>query len=142
MGYLSTFLLLILLSPLAWSKANPAALVPGGKISEQTKAEIHITTAAGTVIDIELDMDGELEEASGNAAEKGDIFEPGDKLVSLKVAVEQLKKAGKTLQGEWTFEETDEHGWVYDIEGVEKKAPVDYIVSAESGKLLKTEVDE
>lgn len=142
MKYPALALLLTFSTAIAWAKADLVRLVPGGKVTMQKDGEAQVTTPAGTLVDIELDMDGELEEASGSSAEKGDVFEPGEKMITLKAAVESLKKAHKTLQGEWTFEESEEFGWVYDIEGVEKKAAVDYIVSAESGKLLKTEVDE
>lgn len=127
---------------LAYAGPDAAKLVPEGKIVSQKADEIKVKTKSGTVVEIGVDMDGELEEASGGAAEKGDVFEPGEKLITLKAAVETLKKAGKTLQGEWIFEENEEGEWVYDIEGVEKKAAVDYIVNATNGKLMKTEVDE
>lgn len=136
---LSLFLHLI---TLAHASTDAVKLVPGGKILSQKPDEIQVTTKAGTVVEIGLDADGEMEEASGSAADKGDVFEPGEKMISLKGAVEALKRAGKTLQGEWTFEENEEGDWVYDFEGVEKKAAVDYIVNATNGKLLKTEVDE
>ncbi len=133
---------LLLLATSVQAKTDYSKFVPGGKIVEQSKIDIKIKTKAGTNIEIGIDDDGEMEEASGTAAHKGDEFEPGNKLVSLKVAVDNLVKAGKTVQGEWIFEENEEGEWIYDIEGEENKKPVDYIVSAKDGKLLKTEVDE
>lgn len=139
-----TVLLSIFLHIFSLSHAGTDAtkLVPGGKILSQKPDEIKVTTKAGTVVEIGLDGDGEMEEATGSSADKGDVFEPGDKMITLKMAVDSLKKSGKTLQGEWTFEENEEGDWVYDLEGVEKKAAVDYIVNATNGKLIKTEVDE
>ena len=136
------FIGLLLLATSVQAKTDYSKLVPGGKIVEKTKIDIKIKTKAGTNIEIGIDDDGEMEEASGSAAHKGDEFEPGNKLVSLKVAVDNLVKAGKAVQGEWTFEKSEEGEWIYDIEGEENKKPVDYIVSAKDGKLLKTEVDE
>lgn len=138
----SIFVGLLLLASSGHAKTDYTKLVPGGKVLEQSKIDIKIKTKAGTHIEIGIDDDGEMEEASGSAAHKGDEFEPGNKLVSLKVAVENLVKAGKSVQGEWIFEENEEGEWIYDIEGEENKKPVDYIVSAKDGKLLKTEVDE
>ncbi len=129
------------LAPRAFANADALKLVPGGKIQVQTPFETKVTTAAGTTIELGF-ADGELEEASGAACEKGDVFEPGEKKLGLKAAVDALKKLGKTLQGEWTYEQLENGEWVYDFEGTENKKNVDFILSAESGKLLKTEVDE
>lgn len=131
-----------LISLPAFADVDALKLVPGGKIKSKTSFEIKVTTPQNTEVELGIDQDGDLEEASGLAAEKGDIFEPGEKRLSLKDVVAALKKAGKTLQGEWIFEQSDDGDWLYDLEGIENKKNVDYIVNAETGKLLRTEVDE
>jgi hypothetical protein len=117
-------------------------LVPGGTEISRDNGEIKVKTTAGTVIELSMDADGELEEASGSAVLKGDVFEPGAGQLSLAQASEGLKKSGKTPQGEWTFEENENGDWIYDFEGTENKKAVDYIVNATNGKLLKTEIDD
>jgi uncharacterized membrane protein YkoI len=136
------FFLLSLFTLSAYAVPDLIKLVPHSTLSSKTKTEIKLKTKAGTVIEIGIDDDGEMEEASGNLAEKGDEFEPGDKILSLKAVVDILKKEGKKLQGEWTYEENEEGDWVYDFEGIEKNKDVDYIVNATTGKILKTELDE
>ncbi|MFP5490801.1 MAG: PepSY domain-containing protein [Bacteriovoracia bacterium] len=131
-----------LISLPAFADVDALKLVPGGKIKSKTSFEIKVTTAQNTEVELGIDQDGDLEEASGLSAEKGDVFEPGEKRLPLKDVVAALKKAGKTLQGEWIFEQSDDGDWLYDLEGIENKKNVDYIVNAENGKLLRTEVDE
>lgn len=126
----------------ALADVDALKLVPGGKIKSKTSFEIKVTTAQNTEVELGIDQDGDLEEASGLSAEKGDVFVPGEKRLPLKDVVAALKKAGKTLQGEWIFEQSDDGDWLYDLEGIENKKNVDYIVNAENGKLLRTEVDE
>jgi len=117
-------------------------LVPGGTEVSRSHGEIKVKTAAGTIIELGVDADGELEEASGSAAEKGDVFEPGEGQLTLAKATQALKKSGKTAQGEWTFEENESGDWIYDFEGTENKKAVDWIIHATNGKLLRTEIDD
>jgi hypothetical protein len=136
------FTLFTLFSLSALAEVDALKLVPGGKIKIKNSFEIKVTTVQNTEVDLGIDQDGNLEEASGLSAEKGDVFEPGEKRLSLKEVVAILKKSGKALQGEWIFEQSDDGDWLYDVEGIENKKNVDYIINAENGKLLRTEVDE
>lgn len=136
------FIFILVFSQMAWAGLDPLKLVPGGKVKSKTSFEIKVTTPQNTEVELGIDQEGELEEASGVAAEKGDVFVPGEKRLPLSDIVASLKKAGKTLQGEWIFEQNDEGDWLYDLEGTENKKNVDFIVNAESGKLLRTEIDE
>ncbi|MBY0516785.1 MAG: PepSY domain-containing protein [Bacteriovoracaceae bacterium] len=136
------FILFSLITLSAYAAPDLVKLVPQSTIAGKTKTEIKLKTKAGTIVEIGIDDEGEMEEASGSLADKGDEFEPGDKSLSLKAVVEILKKEGKKLQGEWTYEENEEGDWVYDFEGIEKNKDVDYIVNATTGKILKTELDD
>lgn len=135
-------LLIILMATQAWAMPDTAKLVPDSTVVSKTKIDVKVKTKAGTTIELGFDDDGELEEASGTAAIKGDAFIPGDGLLTLKAITDELAKNGKTLQGEWTFEENEEGDWVYDLEGSEKGKEVDFIVNAKTGKLIATEIDE
>ena len=97
-------------------------------------------TVGKTQIELVFDDKGVLEEAYGKAAGKGDNFVPGQKMLPLDEIVKKL--AGKTLQGEWIFEQNANGDWVYDIEGRENNKDVDYIINAETGVVKEVILDE
>ncbi len=116
-------------------------LVPQGKIVELKHDEKKVQTTAGTIVEIEYRMTGDLKEASGDAALGGDVLEPAGGLLTLHAATEIMKNAGKTIQGDWSFEKSFIHGWVYEFEGSENNQKMDYLLDAKTGKILKAEID-
>jgi uncharacterized membrane protein YkoI len=135
-------LMLVFTCLLAHSQASPLVkeLVPGGKILTKSKELITVETPKKTIIELVFDEQGKLEEASGKAILTGDVFVPGEKLLSLDKIAEKLKD--KKLDGEWTFEATASGDWTYDVEGTEKSKKVDYIMNAETGAITSIEIDE
>ena len=114
--------------------------VPGGEIQSSGKDEIKVKTTAGTIVEVELDRDGSLDEASGEFALK-DSFVPGKGLLSLNKAVEAMKKHGKTVEGEWSLEKDFLRDWEYEFEGVENNKKYEYALNAKTGELIKSEAD-
>lgn len=94
-------------------------IIPDGKVVEVKKHEKKIETPAGTIVEIEYTMTGEFKEAS-----------------------DVMKNAGKTISGDWSLEKSFVHGWVYEFEGFENNAKMDYLVDAKTGKLIKAQIDD
>lgn len=123
-------------------KAMATKFVSGGKIVEEDGDEFAVQTSKGTKVELELQKDGKIEEASGEKAMAGDVFTPTEgNLISLEKAADSLKKSGKMPTGEWSFEETNRHGWVYEFEGKEDNKNFDYSVSAKDGKIIRESRD-
>lgn len=122
-------------------KAKAAEFVPSSTFLAEDGDEFQFQTAKGTIVEVELNRDGSIDEASGDAALTGDVFVPGGSLLSLSAAVESLKKSGKTTQGDWSFEKSTLNGWVYEFEGVEGGKKMEYVIDATAGKLIKAKRD-
>ena len=114
--------------------------VPGGKVVQEKAEEVKIQTPAGTIVEVEFDRAGKFEEASGDSVEN-DVFVPGEGLLSLKDAVDSLKKAGKTPVGDWSLDSSLIRGWHYEFEGFENGKKMDYVLDAKTGKLISSEID-
>jgi uncharacterized membrane protein YkoI len=82
---------------------------------------------------------GELSEASGDHLNKGDLFEPGQGLITLSTAAQSVTKAGNILKDEWEFEKDSKYGWVYSFEGERKGNSMDFMVDAKTGAIVKAE---
>lgn len=134
-----SFLLSLVLSS-AFASPLVKELVPQGKIVNESPESIKVETPNKTEIELVFDDKGILEEAFGKAAGKGDNFVPGQKLLPLEEIVKKL--SGKTLHGEWIFEQNSKGEWVYDIEGSEKGKDVDYIINSETGAVSEVILDE
>jgi uncharacterized membrane protein YkoI len=122
-------------------KETAMKLVPESKITKEDGNEFDLMTAKQTVIEVELNKDGTLDEASGNAALTGDVFVPGNGLMSLSDAIAALQKAGKTPAGDWSIEKSFMNDWIYEFEGTENGKAMEYAVSAKDGKLVKDRRD-
>lgn len=116
-------------------------MVPESKLILQDGSELSLQTPKGTLVEVEFNNDGSIDEASGNSATHGDVFLPPGNLMNLNDAITALQKAGKSPTGDWTFEKSIIHGWVYEFEGSENGKMMEYLLDAKSGKLLKSRRD-
>lgn len=119
---------------------NAMKLVPGGSVEQTERDEVTVKTAAGTLIEIEFNRDGSLDEVSGDMATK-DNFVPGNGLLSLKDAVAALEKNGKKAEGEWSLDKDFMREWEYEFEGFENNQKFEYVINAKTGELLKSKKD-
>ncbi len=117
------------------------AVVPGGTVLRQDKNEYDVETPQKTIVEVEMEKDGSIDEASGDASSNGDVFVPGDGRISLTEAIEALKKAGKAPAGDWSFEKKLLSGWIYEFDGIENNQRMEYEVSAKDGKILSEKKD-
>jgi hypothetical protein len=104
-------------------------MVPRGKVIETYGRDFIVKTPAGTKINIEFNLNGKFQEASGKNLDKGDNLEPGDGLLSLSTAAQSLQKEGLSPNGFWNLEEDSKLGWIYEFESA--------LVDATSGKIVK-----
>lgn len=119
---------------------NAVRYVPNGKLVKVEKDEVKIQTPKGGVVEVELNLRGELAEASGNMADSDDLI-PGKGLLSLRDAVSAAKKAGKAPKGEWSLEYGMINGWYYEFQEYKNGSEFEYLVSAKDGNLLKEKKD-
>lgn len=118
-------------------KDAASKFIPNSKVVKVDGHEIDLQTAKGTVVEVELNRDGTLDEASGDAVNGGDQFVPGDGLMSLEQAIAALKTAGKSPTGDWKLKKSMMNGWVYEFDGQENGKDMEYAISAKDGKLVK-----
>lgn len=139
--FLSSILILSL--PVIASPLTDQALkyVPGGSVLEERGEEVRIKTTSGSVVEVEFDRSGKLEEASGNSVEK-DNFVPGQDLLPLTDALKKITQEGKKPIGEWSLDQSLLRGWYFEMEGYENGKKFEYIVDAKSGKLLDSKMDD
>ena len=126
---------------LAAKSADMASkFVPNSKVVHETSKEVKMKTDHGSLIDIEFGMDGAFNEASGTNVDK-DVFNPPDKMLTLKDAVAAAKKAGKNPVGKWSLEKGTLTGWAYEFQGFENGKEMEYVIDAKSGELKKAKKD-
>jgi uncharacterized membrane protein YkoI len=114
------------------------SMVPHGEISRKIGKDYSVKTQSGTKVMIEFDHAGNLDEASGLNLGTGDIFEPGNGLITLGSAAQLLKGAGHNVKGEWRLEHDPKYKWIYELESLTNDEKNDFLVDAKSGKLIKT----
>ena len=146
-GSMKSFMMMSLLisasiSAMAAADLGKEALkyVPDGKVELMEKDEVKVKTTQGTMVEVEFDRNGGLQEASGDFAQK-DNFVPGNGLLSLKDAVAAITKNGKTVDGEWSLDKDFLRDWEYEFEGIENGKKFEYVVNAKTGKLLESKPD-
>ncbi|WP_413584547.1 PepSY domain-containing protein [Bdellovibrio sp. HCB274] len=116
-------------------------IVPAGNIVKQDGHEYKLTTAKNTLMEVEFNRDGTIDEASGDAAGAGDVLVPGEGRKTLEEVIKSLSVAGKKASGDWSFKKSYMHGWVYEVEGFEEGKKMEYLVSAKDGSLIKEKKD-
>lgn len=104
------------------------SMVPRGKIIDRIGKDYIVKTSAGTKIHVEFKRDGKLQEASGKNLNQGDELEPGDGLISLSSAAQNLTKNGVPPKGIWNLEEDKKLGWIYEIDKS--------VINAKTGEIL------
>lgn len=122
-------------------KESLTKLIPQSKVVKKDGDEYEVMTPKNTVVEVELNRDGTVDKASGDAAVGGDTFVPGSGMISLADAVESLKKSGKSAAGDWSYKKSFTNGWVYEFEGLENGKEMEYQVSAKDGSLVKDRRD-
>ncbi|GEM_PF-1627388 len=125
----------------AQMKESLTKLVPESKVVKKDGDEYEVMTPKNTIVEVEFNRDGSVDEASGDAAAVGDAFVPGNGMISLAEAIESLKKSGKTAAGDWSYKKSFTNGWVYEFEGLENGKDMEYQVSAKDGSLVKDRRD-
>ncbi len=134
--------ILLWLGPSAWAaKEHLSKVAPGAKVVKEDGDTYEVMTPKNTIVEVEFNSDGTIDEASGTAADAGDMLTPGQGLIPLNAAVDALKKSGKKVAGEWSLEKSFTNGWVYEFQGVEGNKRMDYVVSATDGRLIKSDKD-
>ena len=122
-------------------QAAAVKMVPGAKVVKIEGREFDLQTTKDTLVEVEVNSDGSIDEASGKAALGGDLFVPGKGHINLETAVATLKKAGKNPSGSWSFKKSVLSGWIYEFDGIEAGKEMEYDISAKDGKLLKSRQD-
>ena len=117
------------------------SFVPGGTIQTQKSDEVKIKTKQGTLVEIDFTRTGELEDASGDMAEK-DEFNPGKEMKSLSEVVSEVKKQGYLLKGDWSYDKDLLNSWHYELEAMHEGKEVEIKVDAKTAKILNVEIDD
>lgn len=134
---------LVMIAPLyGLSKATEElvkSMVPYGEVSKGFAKEFIVKTQAGTKITVEFNRAGEFDEASGLNLGKGDIFEPGNGLLTLGTVAKNLADKGHFIVGEWRFEKDSKLGWIYELSGLKNEDNINYVVNARNAQVISTE---
>lgn len=134
---------LVMIAPLyGLSKATEElvkSMVPHGEVSKSFAKEFTVKTPAGTKITVEFDRAGKFDEASGLNLGKGDVFEPGDGLLTLGTVAKKLNEKGHFIVGEWRIEKDSKLGWIYELSGLQNEENINYVVDARTAQLISAE---
>ena len=134
---------LVMIAPLyGLSKATEElvkSMVPHGEVTQGFAKEYTVKTPAGTKITVEFDRAGKFDEASGLNLGKGDVFEPGDGLLTLGSVAKKLNEKGHFIVGEWRIEKDSKLGWIYELSGLQDEENINYVVDARTAQLISSE---
>lgn len=140
--FLSAFLLAFSAQTFAQDlKASALKYVPGGSVVELKKDEVKVKTPTGSLVEIEFNRSGELDEASGDAIES-DVFIPGNNLKTLSEISKTLKDQGYQLSGDWSYESSFMNPWHYEVDAFKDGQSFDVEVDAKTGKVTKSKIDD
>ncbi len=140
--FLSAFLLAFSAQSFAQDlKASALKYVPGGSVVELKKDEVKVKTPAGSLVEIEFNRSGELDEASGDAIES-DVFIPGNNLKTLSEISKTLKDQGYQLTGDWSYESSFMNPWHYEVDAFKDGQSFEVEVDAKTGKVTKSKIDD
>lgn len=120
----------------AMSQHHLAYVSPNSTVLHHSKKTIQLKTQNNTQITLYLDTKGELEAAEGVNLNRGDIFYPGQGILSLSDIEKRMKSLGEKTYGRWMFTKYQEYGWVYKLNVAVKGEPIFHMVNAYSGQLI------
>jgi hypothetical protein len=92
------------------------SMIPGGSVRQEMSTDFTVRTIAGTKVMVEFDQQGSLDEASGLNLGSGDIFEPGEGLLSLETTARKLTEQGHKVRGLWRLEKDLHARWYYELQ--------------------------
>lgn len=140
--FLSAFLLAFSAQSFAQDlKASALKYVPGGSVVELKKDEVKVKTPTGSLVEIEFNRSGELDEASGDAIES-DVLIPGNNLKTLSEISKTLKDQGYQLTGDWSYESSFMNPWHYEVDAFKDGQSFEVEVDAKTGKVTKSKIDD
>ena len=140
MGRYIVILVLVLIPLFGIGKATEEivkGMVPHGVVAQKTGDDYVVKTKSGTKVMIEFDRSGKLDEASGLNLDRGDIFEPGDGLMTLGSVAQMIKKMTPFTPSLWKLEKDSQIGWFYELTSVTEDEPVSFLINAKTAKLIK-----
>ena len=97
---------------------------------------IKIKTKGHTLITIKRDAVGKWEEISGVNLNRGDVFLPGQGLLSLEQVARKMLQQGRKIYGRWRLIKYQEYGWVYQVNAHNKTQATFLMLNAYSGQLI------
>lgn len=140
--FLSAFLLAFSVQSFAQDlKVSALKYVPGGAVVELKKDEVKVKTPTGSIVEIEFNRNGELDEASGDAIES-DVFIPGNNYKNLSEISKMLKDQGYQLTGDWSYESSFMKSWHYEVDALKDGQSLELEVDAKTGKMTKSKIDD
>lgn len=96
-------------------------MIPRGKIIHRFGNDFNLRTPSGTKVLIQCSDNLSLKQALGQNLGKGDIFEPGNGLLSLDGVARILEQRGFKVRGFWKIERDRNEKWIYRIQKYEKE---------------------
>lgn len=114
--------------------------VENSTVFKVKKDEVEVLTANKTIVEIDFDRKGNLEEASGENVDL-DNFNPKNGNLSLVEALNSIQALGETVHGEWSYEHEFQMGWYYEFNGIKNNVEYEFIIDAKTGKLLRSKID-
>lgn len=112
------------------------SMIPGGSIKQEMSTDFYVRTIAGTRVLVEFDHQGSLDEASGLNLGSGDIFEPGEGLLTLETTARKLTEKGHKVRGLWRLEKDTSSRWYYELQVRSDLEDTFLQVDARSAKVL------
>lgn len=131
------FITLSLLITMSMTSANDFTYVsPQSNVLQEGPKIIKLRTKNNTDIDILFNHKGQLEVAEGVNLNRGDIFIPGQGMLSLSEIERRMLSLGERIYGKWRLVKYQEYGWVYKVNAAGKGRPIFHLVNAYSGQLI------
>lgn len=139
MPYLTFSLILLLGFKTTSAQAmSYAGYSPDSQVLHRSAKSVKLKTKNNTYIDLQLNDRGQLEVAEGVNLNRGDIFYPGQGILSLTQIEKRMTYLGEKIYGRWRLIKYQQYGWVYQLNVASKERPIFHLINAYSGQLIGT----